>query len=141
MTKVLHIAKSSDVINIKEGYTYHIYSHFAGLALVKISDERKDEIMFLNVGHLDSNLLVEILQHYNFPKQIVTVELDSAQDNKCWIRPDGDVTNKAFCIEVKQTLGKIGYQHVFDIYEGRIVNSNDKPRWQSVHGMQKEKNV
>lgn len=133
MTKILHITKSSDVIDIKEGFTYHIYSHDAGLALVKISDKRKDEIMFLNVGHLDSNLLVEILQKYNFPKQIVSVDLDSAEDSKCWVRPDGDATNKAFCIDVIKTLGKFGYKHVFDVYEGRIVNSNDKPRWQSVH--------
>lgn len=133
MTKVLYIAKSSDVIDVKEGYTYHIYSHDAGLALVKLSDDRKDEIMLLNVGHFDSNLLVDILQEYNFPKQIISVELDSAKDKKCWLKPDGDQTNKAFCVEVKKTLGKFGYQHVYDVYEGRVVNSNDAKRWQSTN--------
>lgn len=133
MTKVLHITKSSDVIDIKAGYTYHIYSHDAGLGLAKLSDERADEILFLNVGHFDSNLLVDILQKYNFPKQIIQIELDSAADKRCWLKPDGDTTNKAFCMEVKKTLGKFGYKHVFDTYEGRIVNSNDPKKWQTTN--------
>ena len=133
MSKLLHIARSSDVIDVKAGYTYYIYSYEAGLALAKLSEERKDEIILLTAGHLNPNLLVEVLQKYKFPKQIVTIELDSAEDKKCWLKPDGDMTNKAFCVEVKKTLGKFGQEYVFDTYEGRIVNTKRDKRWQSTN--------
>lgn len=133
MSKVLHIVRSSDVIEVQEGFTYYIYSHDAGFGLAKLSEENKGEINFLIAGHLDPNLLVEVLQKYKFPKKIVTVELDSAEDKRCWLKPAGAVDNTAFCIEVKKQLDQFGYQHVFDTYEGRIVNSNKEKKWKSTN--------
>ena len=132
-TQILHLTKSSDVIEMRKGVTYHIYSHQAGLVLGAISQDNSNQIYFLTVGHINPNFLIEILQEYKFPKQIVSVELDSTKDKKCWVRAEDSQDNKAFCVEVTQKLGKYGFESVYDIYEGRIVQSKEKNKWKYLH--------